>query len=320
MIFLSFYTTIDGFFVSRYAGSDALAGINIVIPVTCMIFGTAVMLATGAGAMIGEYMGRNQQKKANEIFSFLSCALLIFSALFSAAGIMWLRPIAFLLGASERLMEHVLPYGFVVFAGTIPMAFKLFFEYLVRTDGSPQTALYMSVAGLILNVVLDYVFVGVLRWGTFGAAVGTVCSISVSAAMGLYYFLKKSRIRFTIPKASAQILWKAYVNGSSEMLTELSTGITTFLFNLIIMQKSGEDGVAAVTILMYIYYCILYGNYGGFRSCCQLQSGRFQSRENKRNIEIQFSYHWNYSGYDYGDSAGRRKWHHSFVHRQQPCI
>lgn len=254
MIFLSFYTTIDGFFVSRYAGSDALAGINIVIPVTCMIFGTAVMLATGAGAMIGEYMGRNQQKKASEIFSFLSCALLIFSALFSAAGIMWLRPIAFLLGASERLMEHVLPYGFVVFAGTIPMAFKLFFEYLVRTDGSPQTALYMSVAGLILNVILDYVFVGVLRWGTFGAAVGTVCSISVSAAMGLYYFLKKSRIRFTIPKASAQILWKACVNGSSEMLTELSTGITTFLFNLIIMQKSGEDGVAAVTILMYIYY------------------------------------------------------------------
>lgn len=66
MIFLSFYTTIDGFFVSRYAGSDALAGINIVIPITCIIFGTAVMLATGAGAIIGEHMGRNEQKTANE--------------------------------------------------------------------------------------------------------------------------------------------------------------------------------------------------------------------------------------------------------------
>lgn len=70
MIFLSFYTTIDGFFVSRYAGSDALAGINIVIPITCVIFGTAVMLATGSGAIIGEKMGQKREREANEVFTF----------------------------------------------------------------------------------------------------------------------------------------------------------------------------------------------------------------------------------------------------------
>ena len=254
MIFLSFYTTIDGFFVSRYAGSDALAGINIVIPITCIIFGTAVMLATGAGAIIGEHMGRNEQKKANEVFSFISLVLLFFSILFSVVGILFLRPIAVLLGTSERLMEHVLPYAFVVFAGTIPMAFKLFFEYLVRTDGNPQVGLHMSVVGLVLNVILDYLFVGVIRWGTFGAALGTVFSISASAVIGLHYFMKRSNIRFAKPKVDFHTLWKSCTNGSSEMLTELSTGITTLLFNLIIMQKFGEDGVAAVTIIMYIYY------------------------------------------------------------------
>lgn len=254
MIFLSFYTTIDGFFVSRYAGSDALAAINIVIPVTCVIFGVSVMLATGAGAIIGEHMGKREHHKANELFSMISVVLLVLSVCFSFLGIVFLRPIAVLLGTSEKLMEHVLPYAFVVFAGTIPMAFKLHFEYLVRTDGSPEVALKMSTVGLILNVVLDYLFVGVFHLGTFGAALGTVFSIGASAVIGLVYFLRRSTIRFGKPTWDWGALWHSCTNGSSEMLTELSTGITTLLFNLIIMHELGEDGIAAVTVIMYIYY------------------------------------------------------------------
>lgn len=254
MVFLSFYTTIDGFFVSRYAGSDALAGINIVIPITCIIFGTSVMLATGAGAIIGEHLGRKENKKANEIFSTITLVLMIFSIIFSVVGIVFLKPIAIFLGASERLMEHVLPYAFVIFAGTIPMAFKLFFEYLVRTDGNSKVGLKMSLIGLIFNVILDYLFVAVFKLGTFGAALGTVISICISAFIGLYYFLKNSNIKFCKPTFNFKVLLKSCYNGSSEMLTELSTGITTLLFNLIIIKELGEDGVAAVTIIMYIYY------------------------------------------------------------------
>lgn len=254
MVFLSFYTTIDGFFVSKYAGSDALAGINVVVPITCLIFGTAVMLATGAGAIIGEHMGRKEEKRANEVFSSISLVLLLLSLFFSLIGLLFLKPIAAFLGASERLMPHVLPYAFIVFVGTIPMAFKLFFEYLVRTDGAPQVGLHMSVVGFLLNVLLDYFFVGVLGWGTFGASLGTVFSISVSAGMGLRYFLRHSTLRFCKPVFRRRDLWKSCSNGSSEMLTELSTGITTLLFNLIIFRKFGEDGIAAVTIVMYLYY------------------------------------------------------------------
>lgn len=254
MIFLSFYTTIDGFFVSKYAGSDALAGINIAIPVTCVIFGAAVMLATGSGAMIGERMGQGKWEKVRSLFSFICVVLLIFSIVFTAAGLIFLRPAAAMLGASKRLMPHVLPYMGVIFASTLPMSFKLFFEYLVRTDGSPKVALAMSSTGLILNVILDYIFVGVMNLGTFGAALGTAVSITISALIGLVYFLKFSTIRFARPKADYRALLHAYTNGSSEMFTELSTGITTFLFNTIIFKYYGEDGIAAITIIMYIYY------------------------------------------------------------------
>lgn len=254
MIFLSFYTTIDGFFVSRYAGSDALAGINIVIPITCATFGVAVMLATGAGAIIGEHLGRGEMEQANRIFSFMCLVLLAFSVAFTALGVAFLRPIAVLLGSSERLMPHVLPYALVVFLGTVPMAFKLFFEYLVRSDGNSKVGLAMSVAGLVLNVGLDYLFVGVFGLGTLGAAWGTTLSITASALIGLVYFLRFGNIRFARPKADAKVLLKSCTNGSSEMFTEFSTGITTLLFNLMVMKYFGEDGVAAVTIIMYIYY------------------------------------------------------------------
>lgn len=254
MIFLSFYTTIDGFFVSRYAGSDALAGINIVIPITCVTFGVAVMLATGAGAIIGEHLGRGEMEQANRIFSFMCLVLLAFSVAFTALGVAFLRPIAVLLGSSERLMPHVLPYALVVFLGTVPMAFKLFFEYLVRSDGNSKVGLAMSVAGLVLNVGLDYLFVGVFGLGTLGAAWGTTLSITASALIGLVYFLRFGNIRFARPKVDAKVLLKSCTNGSSEMFTEFSTGITTLLFNLMVMKYFGEDGVAAVTIIMYVYY------------------------------------------------------------------
>ena len=254
MVFLSFYTTIDGFFVSRYANTDALAGINIVIPITCIIFGTSIMLATGGGAIIGEYLGKEDVKKANETFTAISIVLLILSLLFTIFGIIFLKPMAILLGTSERLMPHVLPYLFVVLAGAIPMSFKLFFEYMVRTDGNAKVGLKMSIVGLVLNVVLDYLFVGVLRYGTFGAALGTVLSISASALIGLHHFLHYSNIHFAKPVFVFKTILRSFTNGTGEMLTELSTGITTFLFNIIIMQKMGEDGIAAVTIIMYIYY------------------------------------------------------------------
>ena len=254
MIFLSFYTTIDGFFVSKYAGSDALAGINIVIPITCIIFGVSVMLATGAGAIIGEKLGRKKEQEANEIFSFISIVLLVFSIIFTFVGIIFLKEICIFLGSSTRLLKHVLPYAFVIFLGTIPMSFKLFFEYLVRTDGRSNIGMLMSLTGLILNVVLDYIFVALFDMGTLGAAWGTFLSITVSMLIGFGYFLKCSHIKFCKPRLNWTVLFKSCTNGSSEMLTEMSTGITTFLFNLIIMKYFGEDGIAAVTIIMYIYY------------------------------------------------------------------
>ena len=254
MVFLSFYTTIDGFFVSYAVGADALAAINIALPITSIIFGLAVMLATGAGAIIGERLGAGEKKEARSLFSFVSAMLLAITAVLTVLGLILLKPLAKVLGSTERLDPYVIPYLAIIIIGTIPMAFKLFFEYMVRTDDHPKIALVTSTLGLIFNVVFDWLFVVVLGMGTAGAGLGTLMSILVGTLIGLVHFMRGRNIRYTKFTCEWKDLAKSCSNGSSEMLSELSVGITTFLFNIIILSYYGEEGVAAVTIITYVYY------------------------------------------------------------------
>ena len=255
MVLVSFYTTIDGFFVSHSSGGElALAGINIAVPILSLSYGFAVMFATGAGAIMSKKMGEGKDKEVNSIFSFITLVLLGIGIFFTVIGVIFLKPICYLLGSSDLLFPYVEPYMLMMIVGFIPIAFKLYFDYLSRTDGNSKIALCMSFIGLILNIILDYLFVMVFDLGTFGAGLGTITAIGLSALIGLIYFLFFSKIRFGKPKWSSKILFKAMSNGSSEMLTELSTGIVTLLLNLTIFKYYGEDGVAAITIIVYLYY------------------------------------------------------------------
>ena len=263
MIFLSFYTTIDGFFVSRFVNSNALASINIVIPLTCIVFGIAVMLATGSGALVGIKLGEKNEDDANGLFSFISLTLLGIGIVLTIVFLLFLKPILIMLGATDQLLPYAIPYGFVTVLMTIPMMFKLYFEYYARVDGSPKIALLMSSLGLVLNIVFNSIFMIVFDLGILGAALGTFVAISISGSIGLAYFLSnKSNLRFTKPGINIKELFHSCYNGSSEMFTELSTGITTFLFNKSILVFYGEDGVAALSIIIYIYYFFIAGYFG----------------------------------------------------------
>ena len=263
MIFLSFYTTIDGFFVSRYVNSDALASINIIIPITCVVFGIAVMLATGSGALVGIKLGEKNIKGANELFSFVTVVLISIGVVLTILGVIFLDPILRFLGTTDILYPYAKSYGIVTVLMTIPMMLKLYFEYYARVDGSPKVSLLMSSLGLVLNIVFDFLFIVVFDMGILGAGLGTYIAITISGIIGIIYFKgNNSNLEFTNPKANFKELFNSCYNGSSEMFTELSTGITTFLFNKSILTFSGENGVAAMSIIIYIYYFFIAVYFG----------------------------------------------------------
>ena len=255
MIFLSFYTTIDGYFVSHYVNANALAAINIVIPLTCLFFGVSVMMATGSGAIIGIRQGRGDKKQAEQFFSFVTIVMIAIAFVLTLVCYIFLDDILKISGSTPELDPYTKSYGFWTVMMIPAMVFKLYFEYYTRIDGHPNMGMIMSFVGLILNLILDWLFVAILGLGIAGAGMSTGISMYASAFVGLFHFTKgHSNLKFIKPVVELRALGHACINGISEMMTELSTGITTLLFNLALLKFAGENGVASMSIITYFYY------------------------------------------------------------------
>ena len=255
MIFLSFYTTIDGFFVSHYVNANALAAISIVIPLTCLFFGVSVMMATGSGAIIGVRQGRGDKHQACQFFTFVTLFMIAVALILTVGCYIFIDEILDLCGSTDQLDPYTKPYGLWTVLMIPAMVFKLYFEYYTRIDGHPKWGMFMSFLGLVLNFILDWYFIVVLQLGITGAGMGTAFSMYISALAGLYHFTKgNSNLKFVKPKIEWRGLLRSCTNGISEMMTEVSTGLTTLLFNLALLKYAGEDGVASMSIISYFYY------------------------------------------------------------------
>ena len=252
---ISFFTTIDGFFVSRYVGPDPLAAINIVIPYCCLVYAISLMLASGAGAYVSIRMGEGKPDEARQLFSYIVSAMTVIGAIVTVICLIFLKPIMIFLGSTEMLLPYTMIYGGVTVLTTVPMMLKLFFEFFARVDGVPKLSFWMSAVGLFLNIFFDWLFVCPLKMGILGAALGTTISIIASTVMGLIHFTSnKSQLKYCRPHRQSGFLLRSSINGSSQFLTEISTGVTTYLFNISILKYQGELGISAITIITFLYY------------------------------------------------------------------
>ncbi|WP_032544259.1 multidrug efflux MATE transporter CdeA [Clostridioides difficile] len=264
MIFISLYTIIDGIFVSTLVGSDALASINIVLPIINLVCGFGIMMATGGGAIVSIRMGENRQDEANSTFSFIVLFSLIVGILFTVISYFFIKEISILLGATDKLLPYCITYGKVMILCTPFYILKFIFEYFARTDGNSKFSLFLSVIGGVTNIILDYVFIKYFGMGLLGAAVATAIGIILTCVLGIIYFLSnKSTLKLRKPKTDFRLIRDTMINGSSEMVTELSTGITTFLFNVVALKLAGENGLAALTIVLYAHF-LMTSVYLGF--------------------------------------------------------
>ena len=252
MIFMSLYTIVDGIFISRFLGSNALSSLNIVFPVINVVIAIATMLGTGGNAIISKYLGEGRDRDARECLTQLTVISLAISLLLLVLTPIFLTPLCRALGSTDVLLADCRAYLSVslLFAPAC-MLQTLFQSYLV-TAGMPALGLFLTIGAGILNAVLDYVLILVFPMGIAGAAIATGIGQSVPAVVGLFYFLlSRKGLYFTRFRLHPKELLMACYNGSSEMVTQLSNAVITFLFNLIMLDLAGENGVAAITILLY---------------------------------------------------------------------
>ncbi len=263
-VFMSFYTMVDGLFVSNLIGTDALSAINLTAPVIQLVTAISTMLATGGSAVIMKKMGEKKAEEAREDFTFLILVNVVAGAVMCGLGYAVMDHIFAAMGLSAEVSGYCVGYLGVYLLFTIPILLMNNFTLYMIACEKAALSLVCSVAGGVLNMVLDYVFIAVLDMGIRGAAAATGLGYSVTAVAGFIVFSRqKSLLHFKRPVLRWNVLRNAVSNGCSEMATALVTGVVTMMFNWTMLRYAGEDGVAAVTIIMYVlmFASSLYTGY-----------------------------------------------------------
>ena len=263
-VFMSFYTMADGLFVSNLIGTSALSAINLTAPVIQVVTAISTMLATGGSAVIMKKMGEQKPQEAKEDFTFLILVNVVVGLVMTMLGYFLMETIFGSMALSQEVAGYCTSYLSRYLVFTIPILLMNNFTLYMIASEKATLSLVCSVSGGVLNIVLDYVFIGFLDMGISGAAIATGLGYSVTAVVGLFVFSrKKSLLHFAKPTFRFKVLASAATNGCSEMATALVTGIITMMFNWTMLHYVGEDGVAAVTIIMYVlmFASSLYTGY-----------------------------------------------------------
>ncbi len=263
-VFMSFYTMVDGLFVSNLIGTNALSAINLTAPVIQLVTAISTMLATGGSAVIMKKMGEQKCEEAKEDFTFLILVNVMVGIVMCAAGYLVMEHIFAGMNLSPEVEGYCVEYLSRYLVFTVPILLMNNFTLYMIASEKATLSLVCSVTGGVLNMALDYVFIAGLGMGISGAAIATGLGYSVTAVVGLVVFSrKKSLLHFRKPAFRLSVLVKAAANGCSEMATALVTGIITMMFNWTMLHYVGEDGVAAVTIIMYVlmFASSLYTGY-----------------------------------------------------------
>ena len=263
-VFMSFYTMVDGLFVSNLIGTNALSAINLTAPIIQLVTAISTMLATGGSAVIMKKMGEQKTDEAKEDFTFLILVNVIVGIVMCAVGYLAMDHIFAGMNLSADVEGYCVEYLSRYLIFTVPILLMNNFTLYMIASEKANLSLICSVTGGVLNMVLDYVFIARFDKGISGAAIATGLGYSVTAVVGLFVFSrKKSLLHFKKPVFRLKVLANAATNGCSEMATALVTGIITMMFNWTMLHYVGEDGVAAVTIIMYVlmFASSLYTGY-----------------------------------------------------------
>lgn len=259
MVCTSLYSIIDGFFVSNFVGKTAFAAVNLYMPLMMGLGAFGFMVGAGGSAIISSAYGAGKQKLANRYFSMLIYLTIGFGVIVSIFGFIFMRPISVLLGATGALIDYCVVYGrILLISQTVFMLQNVFQNFLIAAE-KPTLSLKISVAAGVTNAVLDFLFIVVFSWGIAGAAAATALGQFVGGIIPLVYFARKndSWLRLGATQFYPRILLKTCTNGSSELLTNISSSIVTILYNIQLMKLAGEDGVAAYGVIMYVNFIFI---------------------------------------------------------------
>ncbi|MCU6122542.1 MATE family efflux transporter [Clostridioides difficile] len=254
LVISSIYGVVDGYFVSNFVGKTAFTAVNFIMPFLLILGCVGFLFGTGGGALIAKTMGEGKKEEANEQFSLLIVTSAGCGIILAVLGIVTMPWIASAMGADGQLLTDSILYGCVVIIAIPAYILQCEFQCLFATAEKPKLGLYVAIMAGITNIVLDALFITVFKWGLVGAALATAIGQYVGGIIPLLYFSRQnnSLLKFKKPKFDCDVLKKTVANGSSELMTNVSTSVVSMLYNAQLLKYAGEDGVAYYGVLLYV--------------------------------------------------------------------
>lgn len=265
MIFASVYSIVDGFFVSNFVGKTEFTALNLIFPFRMILGAVGNMIGVGGTALVAKTLGEGRKEKANDMFSFFIYMCIGSGVFFSAIALLFLEEVALMLGATPELLPHCVAYGRILLIALPVMMLQYTFQGFLIAAEKPQISMYVTVAAGLTNIVLDALFVAVLRWGLTGAALATAIGQTVGGIIPAILFSRKNSgwpLHLGRCSVDFRALAQACSNGASSFLSSISSSVVGILFNFQLLAYAGPDGVAAYGVIMYVEMIFLAAAFG----------------------------------------------------------
>lgn len=258
LLFNSLYIVVDGLFVARMLGREPLAAVTVGVPIVEILLAMSMLISVGAGVLISNKNGKGKQKEARHIFNMSVRLLLIVSILIASISLIFIEPIAKILGATPDILDLVIEYLRYFFIFSPAFMFSYAMCTWLRNDSQPKLAMIAQIIGALSNVFLDWLFMGPFKMGIGGAALATGLGPVLSILLMTPHFLsKRGNLYFEKVKLDIKTLSNMLLKGIPSFAMEFALGITTLCVNIAIGIHLGAIGFAAFGIIGYIALIVL---------------------------------------------------------------
>ena len=250
----SLYNMVDSIFIGHGVGPLAISGLAITFPLMNLAAAFGSLVGVGASTLVSVKLGQKDYATAQNILGNVVTLNFIIGIGFSILTLLFLDPILYFFGASPDTISYARDYMVIILLGNVITHMYLGLNALLRASGHPQKAMTATITTVIINTILDPIFIYLFHWGIQGAAIATMLSQVVGGLLPVFYFLNRkntSLLHLCRPQFEGGVLLKACVNGSSELMTNLSMSLVNILYNYQLLRFAGEDGVAAYGVIMY---------------------------------------------------------------------
>lgn len=252
MIGVSCYFLVDTFFISVASGANGITSLNLCLPMYAVICALGSMI--GIGAATNYNLDRSMGKEDYQLhFSNAILWVAFFSSIFLFMGIAIPEKVLLLMGADDVILHAGLPYMRTMLCFGPAFMMNLTVTPFVRNDNAPSIAMAATLCSSFFNIIFDYILMFPLGLGLFGAALASGISPLVSIAVCMiHFFSKKNTLRFLWKLPSIRRLLRACSLGVAGFVGEISSGVITMCFNLVLLRIAGNIGVAAYGIIANI--------------------------------------------------------------------